>query len=181
MTTTFGPMPVRHPVNMEIFTDAYRVSGRASVGAGGIHAELSNPNSDFLELSDAYVSRIHQPGDIVLSYNLAAFRKDNIHFIVLQNRQDGIAVGTSHGRSIFQRGRPFGVFLTVPSFEIYGEVIYESKPTPSAILIHSVGRFQPIFAAKASASLFPDISYSGDLILVHKERIGIFCLSTDRL
>jgi hypothetical protein len=180
MTNT-GTIPARHPINMDIFTDAYRVSGRASVGSGGIHSELSNPNSDFLELSHAYVSRIHQPGEIVLSYNLAAFRKDNIIFIVLQNRQDGIAVGTGHGRSVFNRGRPFGVFLTVPSFEIQGEVTYEGKPAPNAILVQSIGRFLPIFAAKASASLYPDISYSGDLILVHKERIGIFCLSTDKL
>ena len=140
-----SPFGVRQLINLDLFTDAYRVTGRALVGAGGIHAELGNPNSDFLEIQDAYVSRIHQPGEIVVSYKIAAFRKDNINFIVLQDRREGIPVGTQHGRSIFTRGRPTVAFLTVPSFEIQGEIIHEGKLAPRDIL-------------------------------VHKDRIGIFCL-----
>jgi hypothetical protein len=176
---TFG-VGSRHLVNMDIFTDAYRVSGQVAVGGGGIHAELGNPSSDYLELHSAYVSRIHQPGEIVASYTQGAFRKDNINLIVLQDRRDGIPVGAGGVRSVYTRGRPVPVFLTAPSFEIQGELFYEGKPTPNAILVQSIGRFQLIFAAKASASLYPDISYSGDLILVNKERIGIICLSVDK-
>jgi hypothetical protein len=167
-------------VNMDIFTDAYRVTGRAAIGAGGIHAEISNPNSNFLDLQDAYISRIHEPGSIIASYNLAAFRKDNINFIVMADRREGVPVGTQHGRSIFTRGRPIPAYLTVPSFEIKGEIIYEGKPTPNAILTQALGRFLLVFTATASASLHPEISYSGDLVLVHKERIGILCLEKPR-
>lgn len=163
-------------VHMDLFTDAYRVSGRAMVGAGGIHGELGNPDSDFLELHDAYISRIQEPGEIIISYTIAAFRKENINFIVLQDRRHGIPVGSQHGRSVFVRGRSVEVFVTLPSFEIVGKVMYEGSPTPSAILTQSIGRFQLVFEAKASASIFADISYSGDLILVHKDRIGIFCM-----
>ena len=166
-------------INMEIFTDAYRVTGRVSVRGGGLLGELGDPNTDYLDLNDAYVSRIHQPGEIIASYNLGSFRKDNINFIVLQDRRDGVPVGSGHGTSIYNRGRPVPAFITVPSFEIHGEIMYEGKATPGAVLVHSIGRFQAIFAAEASASLFPDISYSGDLILVHKERIGIFCLGNE--
>lgn len=173
MTTQLGRGQV---INMDLFTDAYRVTGRAVVGAGGIHAELGNPNSSFLELQDAYISRIHTPGDIVASYSVCAFRKDNINFIVLQDRREGIPVGTQHGRSIYTRGRPVEAFLTVPSFEIQGEIIHEGKLSPRDILVQSIGRFQLVFGARATASFIPEIAYSGDLILVHKERIGIFCL-----
>ena len=136
-------------INLDLFTDAYRVTGRAEVGTGGIHAELGNPNSNFLEIQDAYISRIHKPGLIVASYKVAAFRKENINFIVLQDRREGIPVGTQHGRSIFTRGRPVPAFLTVPSFEIMGEIIHEGKFTPRDILVQSIGRFQLIFSAKA--------------------------------
>lgn len=175
-----GSFGTRTIINLDLFTDSYRVTGRAKVGAGGIHAELSNPNTKYLDIQDAYISRIHDPGDIVASYQTAAFRKDNINFILLQDRREGVAVGTAHGRSIFTRGRPIPVFITVPSFEIVGEVIHDGKPSVPDILIHSVGNFQSIFAAKASASLHPKISYSGDLILVHKDRIGVFCLDLHR-
>lgn len=173
VTGNFG---VRQLINLDLFTDAYRVTGRALVSAGGIHAELGNPNTSFLEIQEAYISRIHQPGEIVVNYKQAAFRKDNINFIVLQDRREGIPVGTGHGRSVFTRGRAIPAFLTVPSFEIHGDIIHEGTLAPREILVQSIGRFQLVFSAKASASVFPDISYSGDLILVHKERIGIFCL-----
>ncbi len=173
--THFGRSQLIH---MDMFTDAYRVTGRVLVGTGGIHAELANPNSSFLELQDAYISRIHQPGEIVVHYKVAAFSKGNINFIVLQDRREGIPVGTQHGRSIFTRGRILNAFLTVPSFEISGEIMHDGKVAPREILVQSVGRYQLIFAAKAMASLYPGISYSGDLILVQKDRIGIFCLDT---
>ncbi|MCP4361574.1 MAG: hypothetical protein GY796_26485 [Chloroflexi bacterium] len=166
----------RNLINLDIFTDAYRVTGRAIVGTGGIHAELGNPNSKFMEIQDAYISRTHDPGNIIASYKTASFRKENINFIVLQDRRDGIPMGTQHGRSVYTRGRHIPVFLTVPSFEIQGEAIHEGKLSAREVLVQSMGRFQLIFAAKASASNAPDISYSGDLILVQKEQIGIFCL-----
>jgi hypothetical protein len=167
-------------VNLDLFTDAYRVTGHTTIGAGGIHAELANPNTNFLELEDAYISRMHQPGEIVASYNVCAFRKENISFILLQDRREGIAVGTQHGRSIFTRGKPVMAFITVPAFEITGEIQHDGKIAPRDILVKSLGNFQPIFSARATAALYPGISYSGDLILVHKERIGIFCLDFNK-
>ena len=167
----------RHMIHVDLFTDAYRVSGRTQVSTGGLLSELNNPNTDFLDLEDAYISRIHEPGKIVANYTEGSFRKTNINFVVLQDRRDGTTMGTGHGRSIFARGRPVQVFLTVPSFEVYGEVMHDGKGSAGAILVNTLGRFQPVFDAKASASLYPDIYYQGDLILVHKEQIGIFCLT----
>lgn len=177
MATGFG---TRNLVNLDIFTDAYRVTGRTSVGAGGIYAELGNPNSKYLNIQDAYVSRINEPGALIASYKVAAFRKDNINFIVLQDRREGISLGTQHGRSIYTRGRPLQVFLTVPSFEIKGEIVHEGKIEPRDILVKSMGQYQPIFDAKASASLYPEIFYSGDLILVSKDAIGVFGLDMNK-
>ncbi len=175
------PLGARNRINLDLFTDAYRVTGNTTVGVGGINAELVNPNSSYLEIKDAYVSRINQPGEIVTSYTTASFRKDNINFIVLQDRRVGIPVGTQHARSIFTRGRPVPIFLTVPSFEIIGEIAHEGKVTPLNTLVKSTGSYLLIFAAKASASLYPQIAYSGDLIMVSKNRIGLFCLGADNI
>ncbi len=177
MASTFGG---RSLINLDMFTDAYRVTGRTQVGSGGIVGELSNPNTKYLEIQDAYVSRIQDPGTIIASYKIAAFRKDNINFLLLQDRRDGIPSSTAHTRSAFSRGRQIPVFLTVPSFEIQGEVFHEGKVTVPDILIQSMGRFQSVFGAKASASIQPDIFYSGDLIMVQKDRIGVFCVDLQK-
>ncbi len=166
--------------NVDIFTDAYRVSGRCAVSTGGIFAELDNPNTAFLDLQAAYVSRIHDPGTIVYGYDLLSFRKSNINFLILQDRRDGVAVGTAHGRSVFTRGRPIPIFLSVPAFEIAGEVMFEGSMTPSALLVQSLGGYLMLFAATATASTHPDLSYSGDLIMVHKDRVGILGMDENR-
>lgn len=170
----------RHIINLELFTDAYRVSGRTQVATSGLLSELNNPNTDFLDLEDAYLSRIHEPGKIIASYSKASFRKTNINFVVLQDRRDGAIMGAAHGRSLYGRGRPIQVFLTAPAFEIAGTVLHDGQTAPSTILVHTLGHFQPIFDAEARAALFPDVAYKGDLILVQKERIGIFCLAHHR-
>lgn len=168
----------RHIINIDLFTDAYRISGRTQVGTSGLLSELNNPNTDYLALEDAYVSRIHEPGKIVANFSEASFRKSNINFIILKDRRDGTVMGTTHTRSIYSRGRPVEVFLTVPSFEITGEVMHDGKTEPATILVHTLGHFQPVFKGTASAALFPDISYTSDLFLVYKERIAIFCLKS---
>ena len=156
-------------ISLDMFTDAYRVTGHALIGTGGIHSELSNPNRSFMDLEDAYVSRINQPGEIVASFKETAFRKNNINFIVLKNKRDGLPVSSQ----IYTRGRSINIFLTVPSFEIRGEIFHDGRLLASDIVGKAHGQFLLIFSGRASASLYPNISYSGDLILVHRERVGI--------
>lgn len=169
----------RATAELDLFTDAYRITGRALVGAGGIQAELESTTSSYLEMEDVYISRINQPGEIVASYPTAVFRKENINFIMVQDKRPNSGVGGGqYGRPMFTRGRPITVFLTVPSFEIRGELQQEGKVVLRELLAKSLGQFQLLQAAQASASLYPDIAYTSDLIFVHKERIGIFCLAS---
>ncbi len=170
----------RHIVNLELFTDAYRVSGRTQVATAGLLSELNNTSSDFLELEEAYLSRIHEPGKIIGSYSEVAFRKSNINFVVLQDRRDGAIVGAGQSRSVYGRGRPIQVFLTTPAFEITGTALHDGQTSPNTILVHTLGHFQPIFEAEARAALFPGVAYRGDLFLVQKELVGAFCLAHHR-
>lgn len=167
----------RHIINLELFTDAYRVSGRTEVPTAGLLSELNNPHTDFLNLEAAYLSRIHEPGKLIGSYSEVAFRKNNINFVVLQDRRDGAIMGVPQGRNVYGRGRPMPVFLTTPAFEITGTVLYDGQSAPSTLLVHMMGHFQPVFDAEARAALFPSIAYRGDLILVQKEHVGIFGLA----
>ena len=161
-------------VSLDIFSGQYRISGRIAVSTGGIFSVLGNTSTDFFELEEAYVSRINKPGDIIANYNSCALRKDNISFLLLRDRRDGTSSGTQPGR--YKRGRPMQVFLTVPSFEITGEMMVDGKLSPSAILANSVSRYHFVYSATASAALYPDIAYEGDLILVDSNQIGIACL-----
>lgn len=168
-----------HYVQLDLFTTTHRVTGRAVVGAGGIHGELGNTMTDFLELTEPYISQIQRPGEIVASYKEGSFIKENILFIVLADLKDGIPTGTSHLSSVYLQGRPMKIFLTVPSFEIHGEIRLRGTLSTGSIIAQTEGNFLLVFNARASASQYADIFYEGGLVLVRKDRISMLCLDTE--
>lgn len=162
---------VRNLINVDLFTDAYRISCRAHIGRRSLYAELGDNSTNYLDLEDAYISRINRPGEIVGSYTRCAFRKENINFVISQDVRQSLPQGTG---LLLPRQKPVKIFLTVPSFEIEGTVRYEGVMSPVYLLTREMTKFLLIYDARASASLYPDISYTGDLIVVDTARIGVF-------
>jgi hypothetical protein len=164
-----------NPISADFYTDGYRISCQVPTPAGGgLHALLMDPLNSYLEVEDAYISRITDPGEIVAHYNLAAMRKENILFIILTRREDG-ALPRSSGSYLESSER--AAFLTVPSFEIRGTIETDVKTAPRDILLQVAGRFVPVFEATAALGATPEIGFGGKLILVNKERIEAFCVS----
>jgi hypothetical protein len=163
------------PVSADFYTNGYRISCQVPTPAGGgLHALLMDPLNSYLEVENAYISRITDPGEIIAHYDLAAMRKENILFIILARREDG-ALPRSAGSYLESSER--SVFLTVPSFEIRGTIETDVKTAPRDILLQIAGRFVPVFEANAGLAGSPDTGFAGKLILVNKERIEAFCVS----
>jgi hypothetical protein len=158
----------------DFFTHSYRISGRVGIGASGIYGILGDSTTAYMELEDAYVSRINDPAKIVAHYALSALRKDRISFIVLNRREEGVSVVRAPTR--YTQTKTYPVFATVPFFEIRGKIDVLGKlDTLTNVLVQGMGRFFPIFEATASASLFPDVGFSGEAIVVNKDSVEIFC------
>lgn len=171
-------------IDLELYTDAHRIVGRIAVRTGLISV-LNNPDTDYLELLNVEVARITNPKKMIATYQSGSFRKDSVNFVILQNRREGLTRGTAANPSIYTRGKPTNIFMTVPSFEIRGEVMREGYK-PSHLLASSPGAFQPIFTASAASLFQPATIFSGDLIMVRKQIVGVFCFdlsvsSTGRL
>jgi len=166
-------------VQLDLFTGAHRVTGRAVIGAGGIYSELGSSISDFMDIQEPYISQIQRPGEIVASFKEGSFRKENIIFILLGDVQDGVPTGTGRQSSVYLQGRPMNIFLTVPSFEIRGEVRIRGTLSTGSILAQSEGNFLPVFDARASASQHTNVFYEGGLMLVRKDRISMLCIDTE--
>jgi hypothetical protein len=158
----------------DFFTHSYRISGRLGIGASGIYGVLGDKTTDYMELEDAYVSRINDPATIVAHYALSALRKDRISFIVLNRREEGISVVRQASR--YQQTKAYPVFATVPFFEIRGKIEVLGKlDTLTSVLVQASGHFFPVFEATASASLFPEVGFSGEAIVINKDAVEIFC------
>jgi hypothetical protein len=164
-----------NPVAADFYTNGYRISCQVPTPAGGgLHALLMDPLNSYVEVEDAYISRITDPGEIIAHYDLAAMRKENILFIILSRREDG-ALPRSAGSYLESSER--SVFLTVPAFEIRGTIETDVKTAPRDILLQIAGRFVPVHDAKAGLATAPDTGFAGKLILVNKEQIEAFCVS----
>ncbi len=158
----------------DFFTHSYRISGRVGIGASGIYGILGDTTTEYMELEDAYVSRINDPAKIVAHYALSALRKNRISFIVLNRREEGISVVRATAR--YTQTKSYPIFITVPFFEIRGKIEVPGKlDSLQNVLVQTTGRFFPIFEATASASLFPDVGFSGEAIVVNKDTVEIFC------
>lgn len=164
----------RNSISADFCTQSYRISCRISVPAGGgLHSLLIDPLNSYLELEDAYISRITAPGEIIAHYQLAAIRKENILIIILNRREDGDPPKTS---GVFLRPVIRTAFMTIPSFEIRGQIETEPKAGPREILVQAVGRFLPAYDATATVALFPKITFGGKLLLINKEKIEALCI-----
>jgi len=166
----------RNMISADFLTSDYRISCRIAVPAGGLNSLLMDPLNSYLELEDAYISRINNPGEIVAHYQLAAMRKENILFIILSRREDGVPQRSSGS---YLKTIEKNAFLTIPSFEIRGKVETDAKAAPRDILVQVAGRFVPIYDATAAVATNPEITFGGKVILANKERVETICIAED--
>ena len=167
----------RNTINADFFFDSFRISCRVGVPAAGLHSLLIDPLNSYIELEEAYVSRINTPGAIVAHYQVAAVRKENVLFIIFARREDG---DPPRGTGSFLRPITRPAFIAIPSFEIQGLVETESKASPREIMVQTTGRFLPLYEATATVATSPSISFGGKLILVNKDHVEALCMDDDK-
>jgi len=164
----------RKTISADFFSNSFRISCSIRVPVGGLHALLIDPLNSYLELENAYVSRINTPGEIVANHELAAIRKENVLFILFARREDG---DPPKGAGSFLKPLPRPAFLTIPSFELRGLVETEAKASPREILVQTSGRYLPLYGATATVAIKPAITFGGSLILVNKEHVESLCMA----
>jgi hypothetical protein len=155
----------------------YRISGEVNVRTRPLADTLNDPTTDYIEIENIYVSPIQNPADIKAHYQVGSLRKENISKVILSREEDGLSKTSTYGSYIGYTLRP--VFLTVPGFEVRGLLEVAPKIELRAFMATYAERFIPITEATATVSLNPNIRFQGGIILVNKQRVGIFCLAEE--
>lgn len=162
-------------LSADFFTTTHRISGRISTRHKLADA-LNDRTTSFLELRDAYVSRISHPGEISSTYSMSSLVKDNIMFVVIP-REEGI-ITERPTYALFGK-QSYDVFLTTPSFEIRGTLEAIGKLDLKALLASGTEQFMTLTKASAVVALFPNITFSGEAILVNKAWIQLLCVNQE--
>jgi hypothetical protein len=72
--------------------------------------------------------------------------------------------------------RQWPVFITVPYFEITGQIEAPANIDLRALMATGVERFVPVYNGTASLSINQSIRFSGELILINKTSIEVMCI-----
>ncbi len=161
----------------DFFTHRYRISGRLDVRYQKLAGQLNDNTTSFLQLEDAYISNVEHPADIIASYASSTLRKQNITTVVVAQQEDGLLREQTYGSYFGTYLRT--VFLTVPYFEVKGYLRLSGKLDLRTVLTTGTDAFVPILDGQMRSSVRPDIVFTGGVILVNKDRIGVFCVEEE--
>lgn len=158
-------------VTADFFTNSYRFSAGIMVYKRRLIDVLSDRMTDYLDMVDIYVSRINNPGSIVATYQKGSLVKNEITFILLADELEA----TSKERFYSSRNN-IPVFISVPSFEIYGLLQWGVKDLDiKKILSLETQNFLPISNVTAANSLLPEVTFQGPIALVNKTKVQVLC------
>jgi len=161
-------------VVVDFFVGGYRISGHLVAGGKTVGDLLNDRLRSYLELNDVYISRINNPGEIVATYAMAELLKDNVFFAIVPSKERAAQVGKLV--SYFGRHRR-RVWLVLSAFEIEGDLpVAGLSLDPEAFLATRESDYILILNGTARAAAWPEVTFSGEVFLVNKRSIDLFCL-----
>jgi hypothetical protein len=164
-------------ISAEFFAQGYRVSGTYSIQKRLLADAIYDPTTNYLMLEDAYVSPISDPARISAHYAQVLFDKSNLDFVLTVNKRDGLRRDQTYGMGSYQ----YAIFLTVPFFEVTGELHTASKTFhPRSYLSTDAGTFISLLNVTARSTFNPDISYQGSVALISRAQISFFGEQTEQ-
>jgi hypothetical protein len=167
-----NPQPGEDQVTADFFTVNFRFTATVVVRQQRLVDVLSDSRTNYLRLIDIYASRINEPAKIVSTYPGGTLAKEKIIFVLLPTKVEGII---KEQRFYTPTQDVFSIFITVPSFNIYGKLRGKRTVDIATILTGEEQKFLPIFDVTAYNSLVPDIDFKGPIALVNKAEVEILC------
>jgi len=157
---------------VEFFTHQHRITGRLRTGGQRLTDLLNDDLTSTMELSKVEVRRHLSPNKVVATHVSALLEKQGILFAI-----SGGGGARAAERSFYRHvdTTEWDVLVTLPNFELTGKFHIRGTSDLKTMLLAWTGQFIPITRAKAVFTLFPDASFSSDVMIVNRSHIEIIC------
>lgn len=161
---------------VEFFTHQYRIVGDAQLNGQRLTDVLNDDLQSSLELTDVQIFRLLPSSVVPEVRGSALLYKNNILFAIVRGQSVDAAL-----RGFYKRvdTSEWDVSVTVPSFELRGEFHVRGTGDLKTMLLSWAGQFVPLTRAKAVFALYPEITFSGDVIIVNRAFIEIICTNQE--
>ncbi|WKZ35814.1 MAG: hypothetical protein QY332_19560 [Anaerolineales bacterium] len=163
----------------DILTSGYRVVGKIMVTSQGAMGMLNDPTHSTVDVNDARTARLHMPTKLVDHFELVQMMKRQMHAVCMARRED-------LGPHALVRGGyanivEYPVRIATQIFEVEGTMELPGRFDFTALMTDGSRDFIPLFNAKLTAILIPNLRVESAGILVNRRRVDLMALLNQRL
>lgn len=161
-------------VSTEIYTSSHRILGRITAGSSGLFSFLNIPTTSYIEIENAHLSRLHQPGRLAGRYPTLWLVKNEIVAILLSSR---LELGPSTVmRGGYSTSVPHAVHIALGGYELRGTIETSGKFDFGDLIFSGDRIFIPLYTAELTAILFPTVRAESPAMLFNREMVDTIAL-----
>ena len=159
----------------EFFSQSYRLSGTFDARQQSLGDLLYSSTSSYLTVENAYISPINHPSRISADYSSAIILKKSLTFVITAYKDDGLRRDQKYGNYLGPQLTT--VFITLPHFEITGDLRIPGRFDPRVLLSSQTESFLTLLNITAQVASNPEFTYQGEAGIVSKNKISFMGLN----
>lgn len=159
------------PINLDILTQNYRISGQIYVGSQGVNGTLIDKNCSFIEVRSVRVARVSAYEALSQQSNIAYIMKNQIVAVCLERRED-IGLGSTR----FSKIANMPIRLTTSVYEIEGGLEWSGRFEFGMLLAENLSDWLPLYDASLGGILFSSLFVQSPIILINRKHLATMIL-----
>lgn len=158
-------------VAVDIYSSGYRVVGKIMVANTGVIGFMNDSTNSAMEVHDARLAKIHMPTKLVDHFDMIRMVKDRVIVMCLSRREDlGPAALVRGG---YGKTSDYPVRFTSQVYEVEGKLELPGRFDFQSIMFEGARQFVPIFDARLSAILIPNLKVEAPAILFNRSHTDV--------
>jgi hypothetical protein len=154
----------------DFFTSTHRISGKIETKSKPLSDYVNDRSQSYLLAFNVYVSRLDQPGQIGAHAPSAYIAKDNLGFVIVPSRKVRTPDQTRFS------SQTYDALVTLAGVEVHGKF---AGPHMFDLRTFSPAALDPFIVLTEASAVFvalPEVTFSGEAILINRARLESFCL-----
>jgi hypothetical protein len=157
---------------------SYRIVGKTMVPNTGAVGIMNDPTTSFIQVLDAKLARIHMPTKLVGEYKVIDLVKSNIFAVCLPRREDVGPKALAHGG--YKNVIEYSIRITSQVYEVEGTLEWAGRFDFATVMVEGVRDFVPIYDAKLTAILVPQMRIESPAILFNRRQVDLLGLVSEK-
>lgn len=169
-------MVLKHPVEVDLFTQSHWVTGEVVPGAHGLFSHMNMPTESSIEINQVTLCPLHEVKQRSEKVSRMWLTKSEV-VAALVGQRAGLGP-SSVIRAGYTKPFPHWIRVLLGGFEVQGQVQTGGRFDFSALMFEGENPFIPLFDASLKALLFPNVSAQAAAMLFNRGMVqGISLIS----